>query len=324
VVPFDNAHENNRTALLLVNGVVYCAFASLEDRNPYHGWVLGYAPNLAANTLSQVAVFNATPNGGQGGIWSVGGLAADSDGNLYLQTGNGAFNGSANFGDSMIKLATAGGVLQPADFFTPFDQNTMNSQDLDLGSGGPLVVPDQAGTAHPHLLIGGGKTGTIYVVDRDNMGHFNAAGDTQIVQKVTGQAGEIQHTPAFWNNHIYVSSENANLLMYTLANGLLSTSPTSTSSVLYGYGESPVVSSNGNINGILWITQHMPGADGVLRAYDATNLGHELYNSNQNATRDQIGSVPTFGTAVAINGRVYLSTKDLNDSQAKLFIFGLL
>jgi len=324
IVPFGNMRQHNRPALTLVNGVVYAAFASLADQNPYHGWILGYAPNSGSNTISQVAVYNTSPNGGQGGMWSVGALAADPSGTIFTETGNGNFNGGSDLGDSFIKITTSGGVLQTADYFTPFDQSTMNNQDLDLGSGGPLVVPDQAGTAHPHLLIGGGKTGTLYVVDRDNMGHFNAAGDTQIVQKVTGQAGEIQHTPAFWNNNVYVSREGATLMMYSLTNGLLSLNPTSQSTLVYGYGESPIITANGNANGILWIAEHVAGSNGVLRAYNATNLATELYNSNQNNARDGITSVPAFGTVLVYNGKLYISTKDLGDSQANLFIFGLL
>jgi hypothetical protein len=323
IVPFGNMREHNRPALMLLNGVVYAAFASLADQNPYHGWILGYAPNPGSNTISRVAVYNTSPNGGQGGIWSVGALAADQSGNIFTVTGNGSFNGGTDLGDSFLRISTSGGVLQTADYFTPFDQSNMTNQDLDLGSGGVLVVPDQPGTAHPHLAIGGGKTGTLYVVDRDNMGHFNASGDTQIVQRVPA-SGEIQHTPAFWNNNVYVSREEATLMMYSMTNGLLSTTPTSQSSLVYGYGESPIISASGNSNGILWIPEHVAGSNGVLRAYDATNLAHELYNSNQNNARDGITSVPAFGTVMVYNGKLYISTKNLGDSQANLFIFGLL
>jgi len=331
LVPFANQKEHNRPALMLLNGVVYCAFASLEDQNPYHGWILGYAANAGSNTISQVAVYNSTPNGGQGGIWSAGGLTADTSGNIFVETGNGSFNGGTDLGDSFIRVSTAGGVLQTADSFTPFDQSTMNSQDLDLGSGGPLILPDQPGTAHPHLLVGGGKTGTIYLVDRDNMGHNHASDNNQIVQSITGQVSQIFTTPAFWNNTLYYSSQLAEsaapgvpLVAFSFANGQLSSTPTSKTTVLFQYAESPIVTSNGANNGIVWITQHMPGANGVLRAYDATNLARELYNSNQNNARDGISNVPAFGTAVVFNGKLYLSTKDLADSQAKLFIFGLL
>jgi hypothetical protein len=331
IVPFANQKEHNRPALMLLNGLVYCAFASLEDQNPYHGWILGYGVNPGSNTISQVAVYNSTPNGGQGGIWSAGGLTADLSGNIFVETGNGTFNGGTDLGDSFIRVSTAGGVLQNADYFTPFDQSTMNGQDLDLGSGGPLILPDQPGTAHPHLLVGGGKTGTVYLVDRDNMGHNHASDNNQIVQSVTGQLSQIFTTPAYWNGRLYYSSqlsESASpgvpLVAFSFSNGQLSTTPISKTSVLFQYAESPIVTSNGSNSGILWITQHMPGANGVLRAYDATNLAHELYNSNQNNARDGISNVPAFGTAMVFNGKLYLSTKDLGDSQAKFFIFGLL
>jgi len=323
-VPFNPLKEHNRPALILVNGVVYAAFASLDDQNPYHGWVIGYAANTGSNTISRVAVYNATANGGQGGIWSVGGVVADASGNLFFETGNGSFNGGSDLGDSFVKLSTSGGVLQVADYFTPHDQSNMNTQDLDLGSGGPLLLPNQGAVTHPNVLVGAGKTGTIYLVDQGAMGHYNASSDAQIVQSITGQLGQVFSTPAYWNNNIYYSSTNAYLKAFKLTNGLLSMPPASQSKVFYGYLESPLVSANGNTNGILWIEQHIAGANGVLRAYDATNLANEIYNSNTNSTRDGITSVPGFGTALVYNGKVYVPTKDLSDSQSQLFIFGLL
>ncbi len=323
-VAFNPLKEHNRPALILVNGVVYAAFASLDDQNPYHGWVIGYAANAGSNTISRVAAYNTSANGGQGGIWSVGGVAADSSGNLYFETGNGSFNGGSDLGDSFVKLSTAGGVLQVADYFTPHDQGNMNTQDLDLGSGGPMLLPNLGAVAHPDVLVGAGKTGTMYLVDLGNMGHYSSTSDAQIVQSVAGQLGQVFSTPTYWNNTIYYSSTNAYLKAFTLSNGLLSTTPSSQSKVYYGYPESPLITANGNTNGILWIEQHIAGSNGVLRAYDATNLANEIYNSNTNATRDGITSVPGFGTVLAFNGKVYVPTKNLNNSQSQLFIFGLL
>ena len=193
-VAFDSLRQMARPGLTLANGSVYLAYASHGDNTPYHGWVLGYS---AAN-LAPTAAFNTTPNGGLGGIWQGGAaLAVDPAGNLYLETGNGTFETTLNsagfpsngdFGDSFLKLAVDptstpsnqngnlnGWGLKVADYFTPFNQSSLNSADLDLGSGGPFLLPDSAGsTAHPHLLVGSGKEGRIYLIDRDNMGHFNS------------------------------------------------------------------------------------------------------------------------------------------------------
>jgi hypothetical protein len=179
-VPFLSLRENQRAALLLNNGVVYVAFASHGDNPPYHGWVFGYS----ASTLQRTMVYNVTPNGEGGGIWQSGdGLAADSSGNVFFVTGDGTFDansGGRDYGDSIIKISSAGAVL---DYFTPHDHATMNAGDLDLGSGGTILLPDQPG-AHTHLALSAGKNGTIYVVDRDNMGHYQTGNDNQIVQAI--------------------------------------------------------------------------------------------------------------------------------------------
>ena len=315
--------QHCRPGLLLLNGVVYVTYASIEDVPPYHGWIMGYAPNSSSNSMPQVAVFNPTPDGSSGGIWSVGALTADSNGNIFTATGNGSFNGNTNFGDSIIKLATTGGVLQLNDYFTPFNQTALESADLDLGAAGVLILPDQPGL-HPHMLLASGKEGKIYVIDRDAMGHFQSGSDSQILQVITGQLGAVLSSPAYWNNTVYYSSFNSPLKSFVLNNGQLSTTPSSQSSVTFGYPESPVISANGATNGIVWIPQHIGGSNGVLRAFNAANLSQELYNSNTNVARDGIGNVPGFGTATVFNGKVYVSTKNLTDGQAKLFIFGLL
>ena len=201
---FNALRQHQRPGLLLVKGVVYIGFGSHGDQRPYHGWVIGYA---AADLSQAPVVFNTTPNGGLGGIWMSGtGPAADAAGNIYVISGNGTFDTAAprtNYGDSFIKLNPASG-LSVADFFTPANQSDLNEGDLDLGSGGAIVLPDSAGSAaHPHLLIGGDKQGVLYVIDRDNMTGFNPDGD-QILQTVPITAGpacticRIFSTPAFW------------------------------------------------------------------------------------------------------------------------------
>jgi len=217
-IPFDPFHQNQRAALLLANGVVYIAFASYGDAKPYHGWVLGYN----AATLQRVAVFNDTPNGSNGGIWQSGeGPSADASGNIFVISGNGTFDadvGGIDFGDSFLKLSTNGGGLTLVDFFTPFNQAFLNSNDLDLGSTGTLLLPDQTGTAHPHLVLGAGKDGNAYLVDRDNMGHFRSTDNSQIVQTIA-ISGSIYGTPASWQNNIYFLPHNDRLKAFQLSGG---------------------------------------------------------------------------------------------------------
>src|SRR5215471_11777123 len=182
-VAFDPLHQNQRASLLLNNGVVYIGFGSHGDIPPYHGWLLGYR----ASTLQQVIAFNVSPNADGGGIWQAnGGPATDATGNIYIVTGNGAFDGDSgghDFGDSFLRIATNGTV---ADYFTPWNQGVMNANDFDLGAAGPLLLPDQPGP-HPHLMVSAGKNSTVYLVDRDAMGHYSATtNDNQIVQSLVG------------------------------------------------------------------------------------------------------------------------------------------
>ncbi|HVR87780.1 MAG TPA: pyrrolo-quinoline quinone, partial [Planctomycetota bacterium] len=175
---FDSLHQHQRPALLLSGGVVYIAWGSHGDNRPYHGWILGYN----ASTLAQTAAFNSTPNDAMGGIWMAGALAADAGGTLYATSGNGVQNPdptSSSYANSVIKLSPGLSVL---DYFAPSDSATLNAEDLDLGSGGCLILPDQPGP-YPHLLIQGGKSGILRVLNRDNLGQYHSGGD-QVVQAV--------------------------------------------------------------------------------------------------------------------------------------------
>jgi hypothetical protein len=311
-IPFDSLHQFQRAALLLSGGRVYIAWASFCDIDPYHGWLLGYD----ATTLQQVAVFNATPNGGEGGIWQSGaGPSADSNGNIYVITGNGSFDqntGGVDFGDSFLKLnASLTAVL---DSFTPFNQACLSEADLDVGSSGALLLPDQPDTTHPHLVLGGGKEEKLYLVDRDNMGKFHGnnscEGDDAIVQSFF--VSRFFSTPAFWENSVYMAGLGDFLKAFRLSGGLLSTTPTSQSSALFGYpGASPAISSNGSTNGIVWALETHGFAafePAILRAYDATNLSVELYNSTMAGARDQAGPAVKFAVPTVANGRVYVGT----------------
>ena len=327
-VPFCPLRENQRPGLLLLNGTVYVAWASHGDIQPYHGWVIGYD---AADLTQAPIVFNTTPNGGLGGIWMTGtGPAADADGNIYVITGNGTFDTMGtrtNYGDSFIKLRTAGGGLSVGDFFTPANQSFLDSNDFDVGSGGAIVL-DSAG-AHPHLVIGGDKQGVLYVIDRDTMTGFNSNGDQ--IQKVAITAGPaciicgLFSTPAFWEGKLYVVAIGDVLKQYTLANGVLSSLPARQASDMFGIpGASPVVSSNGATNGIVWAldttnngtNSSATSAPAILFAYDATNL-NKLYSSPTSGA-GAAGNAVKFTVPTVANGKVYVGTQD------ELSVFGLL
>jgi hypothetical protein len=323
-VPFNALRENQRPALLLSNGVVYIGFASHGDNPPYHGWVLGYD----AHSLQQVMAYNDTPNGSAGGIWqSGGGLAADSAGHIFFVTGNGTFDantGGLDYGDSIEKISAGGSVL---DYFAPHDQAALSAADLDLGSGAALLLPDQGGP-HPHLLVTAGKGGTIYLIDRDNMGHFNPNDDSQIVQSLPNifpnpnlliTSGNFS-VPVYFNGFVYFSPVAGTIQAFQLSNGLLSTAPTSQSVATYAFpGGMLAISANGTTNGILWAVQRVNATTpGVLHAYKATDLGAELYNSNQAAgSRDTLDIAAKFNIPLVANGKVYVA------SVSQLTVYGL-
>ena len=284
--------------------------------------MLGYN----ASTLQRVMVFCATPNGENGGVWMDGdGVATDSTGSLYFISGDGDFDantGGNDYGDSFLKLSTSGTVQ---DYFSPSVQSTLDVNNLDLGAGGVLLLPDQSG-AHPHEMVSAGKNGTIYLVDRDNMGGFNSSTD-QIVQELVnifqnnlGIEGGNFSSPVYWNGWIYFAPVQGTVQAFKLTNGLLSTSPTSQSSQTYnGRGGTMSISANGSSNGILWTLQTGgPGVPGILHAYDATNLSNELYNSNQAGTRDALDEWDKFTVPVVANGKVFVT------STSQLTVYGLL
>ncbi|HKV03676.1 MAG TPA: hypothetical protein VJO53_01070 [Candidatus Acidoferrales bacterium] len=331
---FDPSQYEERTGLLLLNKVIYLAWTSHCDSTPYTGWVMGYSES----SLQQVSRIDVTPNGSEGGIWMSGdGLAADSSGNIYFLDGNGTFdtslvNGLPNngdYGNSFIKLSTAGNSLTVADYFAMFDTVNQSNNDADLGSGGAIVLPDlaDANNVTRHLAVGAGKpdanTGqvVIYVVDRESMGGFNVASDTGIYQEFTpGITGEVKSTPAYFNGAVYYGAVGDSLKAFKITKARLGTSPSSNSPSGFGYpGTTPSVSANGTANGIVWAIEN--GGTGTLHAYDATNLGNELYNSNQAAgSRDNFStnSACKFVTPMIANGRVYVGTPDA------VVVFGLL
>ncbi len=322
---FNAAKENQRAALTLVNGIVYMAFASHEDYNPYHGWVLGYD----ATTLQQVAVFNDTPNGGEGGIWMGGqGLTVDSANNLYLLTGNSSRskeNTVGDYGESFLKLTLSGGSLAVSDYFKPSNYDALNAGDTDLGSGGAVAIP---GTTY---IVGGGKQGLLYLVDTTKMGGLNSGKD-QVVQEFQGDNG-LFGSPVFWNSSstptLYVWGVGDHLKAYSYANGLFATTPSSVSKVSTPGGGDPCgalsVSSNGNAagTGIVWATAPLADPDhatvgGALSAFDAANVADKLWDSTQTAG-DSLGTFAKFCPPTIANGKVYAAT----DSK-QVCVFGLL
>jgi hypothetical protein len=312
---FDTLRQKERAALLLVGNTVYLAASSHCDIEPYHGWLVGYDKS----SLNQTAVFNTTPNGSEGAIWmSDGGSSADAAGQIYVSTGNGTFDANAggpDYGDSFVKLdASTLGVL---DFFTPFNQAMLNDEDLDLGSGALMLLPDQPGP-NPHLAVSAGKGATLYLVNRDNLGKFNSSAD-QIVGEISGQIGPLFGTPAYFNGRIYIISSSQPAVAFDLANGsFASAAPSLASSIVFtGESGTPVISANGSTNALLWAIDSV-GGSAVLRAFDANNLATEFYDSEQNPARDLAGNYVKFTVPTVINGKVYVGA----DSQVS--VYGLL
>ncbi len=309
-VPFSSYKHMNRPALLLQNGVLTVTFTSHQDFPPYHGWVFTYN----AYTLQQTGVYNTTPNGSAGGLWQASsGPAADANGNIYFETGNGTFDAdNQNYGDSVVKLSTAGGGLDFVDYFTPYNQLMLNLQDLDIGSAGLMLLPDSAGSAaHPHLLVAGSKSGVFWLLDRDNLGQFNPSGDTQIVQEISGETGGMWVTPAYFNGAIYYSATGDYAKEFAISNGVINTAPLSTSTVKIGYpGSSLMISANGTSNAIVWGMETGANRSGpvVLHAYNATNLANQLYTSSQNLARDNPGLAVKYTMPAIANGKVYVGT----------------
>jgi hypothetical protein len=309
-VAFDPLRENPRAALLLSNGTVYLSWASSCDVGPYHGWVIAYD----AHTLKQKAVFNDSPDADDGGIWaSDTGIAADKDGDIYVATGNGRFDaarGGRDYGDTLLKLHSESSGLAIKDYFTPYNEAQLNAQDNDLGSGGPMLLPDQRGP-HTHLMVIGGKAPLLYMVDRDHMGHFQPDTNSHAVQTIPTKGGIFGST-AYWNQNVYVLSEGDALRDYQVNDGKLVYKGSSTFS-LQDHAATPAVSANGDKDGIVWIVSskgwNSPDRTAVLHAVDASNVAHELYNSERNPGRDRAGLALRFNIPTIVNAHVYIGTK---------------
>ncbi|CAB3783353.1 PQQ-binding-like beta-propeller repeat protein [Paraburkholderia fynbosensis] len=312
-----------RAGLLQLGGVIYTTWTSHCDEGAYTGWIMGYS----ADTLQQTSLLNVTPNGSGGAIWMSGAGPASDGANIYLLDANGTFDTTMtaggfpaqhNFGNSYLKLGTAG-ALAVADYFAMSNTVQQSKADEDLGSGGAIVLPDltDANGVVQHLTLGTGKDGIIYVLNRDSMGKFNAASNN-IYQEIQGVlAGGEFGMPAYFNGRLYFGSVGDNLKAFTVTHARLSTAPSAQTSMTFAYpGTTPSISANGTANGIVWAAEN--GATAALHAFDPANLAVELYNSNQMGTRDQFGAGNKFITPMIANGKVYVGTTN------GVAVFGLL
>ena len=321
---FDPKQYKERAALLLLNGKVYLGFASHCDIRPYTGWVMAYD----AATLTQTSVLNVTPNGSDGAIWQSGaGLAADPDGNIYLLDANGTFDTQLNaagfpingdFGNAFLKLATYP-RLAVSDYFAMSDTTYQSLLDNDLGSGGALVLPEMKNSSGQsvHLAVGAGKNSVIYVVNRDAMGKYHRGADEVYQGLPDALRGKVFSAPAYFNGTVYFGVVGDALKAFRISNARLSGAATSRSARTFGFpGTSPAISANGAVNGIVWAVENARPA--VLHAYDATDLGKEIYRSDAVGDRDSFGPGNKFITPTVAAGKVYVGTS------AGVAVFGLL
>jgi hypothetical protein len=308
---FDPLRENPRASLLLTNGSVYLTWGSSCDVGPYHGWVMAYD----AHTLKRKAVFNASPDADDSGFWAGDtGPVADKRGNLFLATGNGRFDaasGGRDYGDSLLKLD--GLSLKLYDYFAPFNVGKLDADDKDLGSGGPVLLPAQPGP-HPGLVVIAGKGGTIYLIDRDHMGHYRPNNDSHAVQTIPSPGGGVCGSMAYWNHNLYVlsNSDHDALRQFSLHDGRLSLKAAS-GSRFPAICATPVVSANGLRDGVLWVLHsrawNADDTNAVLFAFDALDTSRLLYVSEQNPSRDRAGLALRFNIPIIANGHVYVGAK---------------
>lgn len=316
---FNGLPQLQRAGLLLSNGTIYIAFGSNGCDFNARGWLFAYS----ASSLQQLAVMITQPDNSYGSsIWQSGvGPAADSSGNVYLATANGLFQYSTmDLGDSVLKISLVGSQFVVDDYFTPFDQANMQTNDLDLGSSGVTLLPTQSGSSTPNLLVASGKDADIYLINTDSLGQYNPSGNTQIPQYIPNAlGGEFFGNAMSWNNTIYFLARQDYLRSYTLSvngsgNSVL-TAGAQTALKLTNFGE-PVISSNGNTNGIVWLVRNIKGVP-LLSAYDATAL-YLIYDSGQaSGGRDTLGIIGHFSNPIIANGKVYAGT------QTQLVAYGL-
>ena len=322
---FNAEVEDQRAGLALLNGQVYIAFGSHCDWSNFHGWLFAYS----ASNLSQTSVFLSAPNGVDSVIWmSVSAPSIDpEDNSLYVTTGNGTFDATApyavntmDYGDDILKLNVSNGI-SVTDVFTPYNQASLQASDIDFGAGGALILPAQSGP-YPHLLVTSGKDGTIYLINRDSLGGYNAVADN-IPQEVTGQLGYSFGGAAYWNGNLYFWPAADHLKQFSLTDGVLSTTPVATSTEVQptgypagGIGSSSSISANGTTGAIVWSVDSSQTPQ-ILYAHDATNVANTLWSSATNAA-NTAGNPTKFPVPTIVNGKVYVGT-----ASAKVVVYGL-
>ncbi|MBV9265946.1 MAG: pyrrolo-quinoline quinone [Acidobacteriaceae bacterium] len=327
-VAFDPKQYKSRPGLLLLNGVIYTGWGSHCDIGLYTGWLIGYDQL----TLKQVSVFNFAPNGSGAALWnSGGGIAADvATSRIFVSVANGTFDTSLNaqgfpdandFGNAFVKLNTLNRQLIPEDYWTMSNTMSESDQDLDLGSGGVMLLPDLTNAAGQtvQLGIGAGKDGEFYVFDRGNMGKFNPQNNNGVYQEIPGTPNRpIFSSPAWFNGTVYYGAVNDRIRAFSVSAAKLDTQPSSSTGTTFGYpGATPAISANGVNDAILWAVENADPA--VLHAYDATNLAIELYNSDQaGSNRDSLGPGNKYITPTVADGRVIVGTTN------SVAVFGLL
>jgi len=319
---FNPLMQNQRPALMLANGMVYVGYASHCDKDPYHGFLMAYD----AKTLQQVAVFNTSPTGMEASIWQSGqGPAADADGNVYVVTGNGSWDGVKNFSESFLKFSPN---LDLLDWFTPTNHFALDKADNDLNSSGATLIP---GT---HLVLGGGKEGVMYVLDTR---HFGQLGDEHALQHFQATASHM-HSLVYWNSAkqgpmLYVWGQRDKARVYKFQGEKLDERPsTIRDTANEGHpGAMLSLSANGGNDGILWSAIHATGDSwhesrpGILHAFEADDIRHELWNSLEIPARDDCGEYSKMAPPTIANGRVFLASFGAeNVGTGQFCVYGLL
>lgn len=334
-IAFDPSVQNQRMGLVIVGGSVLIAWGSFSDYGVYHGWLMAYD----SQSLQQQAVFNPTPqsqaddtaygpadHGGGGAFWQSGAApSVDSAGNIYIVAADGSFNadqGGQNHGDTVLKLRLSGNTFQVVDWFTPSNQACLNPADIEIGSGGVVLLPDSAAPGRKLAAVIN-KEGRLYLLDTNNLGRYNPAGDNQIPQELPvgnkacipgmgdGHAEgsdwqRLYGNPSYWNGNLYLATSNGPLRQFKLQNGSVGTAPFTVSGNLFGIrGGNTVVSAADAQNAIVWAyDKSVDNGVAVLHAYDANDVSRELWNSNMNRGRDGMGVGIGFGTPLVADGKV--------------------
>jgi hypothetical protein len=316
---FSSLLNLQRAALLLENGNVYVSWASHCDNGSYSGWMMGFS----TTNLQLSSAWTPDPSGMSGGMWmSGGGPAADGSGNIFMAVGNGwsdASTGGSNYGDSVVRLTVSGSQVNVPDYFMPYDYDKLYNQDLDLGAGTPLLLPAQPGARYPNLMVAGGKEGTVYLLNRDNLGKWHANNDSQVVQSF-GLGSGIFNTPIFWNNTLYygVTNQPLEAFAYDPSTQTFNTTPVSSSSMSFSFaGVSPSLSSNNGSDVVLWAVESA-GTSGILRAFNPTDLSTELYDSEMSPDRDRVDGGIRFAVPTVANGEVFVGGQSALDVYGQL------